>query len=262
MEYRKLSVHSPEYFEHRLEIQADNEDHKDFFKGKKEKLKDELIIALNSASEMGWIPLTRDEIIQRIYNDTKFTFLNPNDSLLGEYVIEEGVAKIKGNLPKENLFSTLVHESIHALEGRTVKLEFEEEWFEIEHQRAGVRFFGENFRFKWLNEAITEDLSVKITGHEDNTYGIERELFKFLTSGGKIPVPEQKFYNAFFENYDPDKPYGERIPAWNELQQLLKKSFGPNILLRLDKIIQELGEDDEDGLQKALGILKSEYKHS
>lgn len=261
MEYRKLSVYSGEYFEHRLELKALNEDRKDFFEGKREGLREKLINALNSAQEKGLIPLTQEEIAERIYDDTKFTFLSRRSPLLGEYDLEEGVAKIQRNLKGEYLFSTLVHESIHALEGRTVQLEFEEGWFDIQHQRSGVKFFGENSRFRWLDEAITEDLSVKITGYEDDTYETERKIFKFLTTGGKIPVPEQKFYNAFFENYDPQKPYGQRIPAWNELQRLLRESFGPNILLRLDKIIEEFGkENNEDGLQKALETLENEYK--
>lgn len=146
----------------------------------------------------------------------------------------------------ENLGEHLyTHEMLHALSGRTLVLRTDAPlaYMEFEAQRIGFRFQNvKQGRFRWLNEAITEELAIGLTGDkEDRIYKQERNLYKLLRTKGKMVIPEELFLAAYFENYDPSLPPGERIPQWKKLYSAINEAYEPGFLVRLDKMIQKGG---------------------
>lgn len=142
------------------------------------------------------------------------------------------------------------HEILHALSGRTLVLRtdtpleyMELEYMEFETQRIGFHFKNvKQGRFRWLNEAITEELTISLTGDkEERIYKQERNLYKLLRKKGKLDIPEELFLAAYFENYDPSLPPGERIPQWKKLYGAINEAYEPGFLVRLDKMIQKGG---------------------
>lgn len=150
------------------------------------------------------------------------------------------------------------HEMFHALSGRTIvekKLEFMSERIGISHtQRIGLDFLeGRIGRLRWLDEALTEFLTQDLLSQSDNTYAQERELFGLLQRQGKIPIPQHLFLGAYFENYDPALPHGERIPAWKRLYGVVNDAYSPGFLVRLDDYVKA------HGIKGAIKIMKDDW---
>lgn len=117
-------------------------------------------------------------------------------------------------------------------------------------QRVGLHF-GDyaskvNFRFRWLNEAVTEDLSVELLSASNlpishGSYLKERQLLKYLTAGPRPLVPDRLLLQAYFEHYDPHRQ--NRIPKWKKLMEHLSKKGHPRLFVELDNIINKEGLD-------------------
>jgi hypothetical protein len=206
------------------------------------------------------IEIPKDLIDERI-DETEVFIVDPLISKMqeigGEY--SEGAIRIDGALKEEFLYIVFAHEMLHALSGRTViskrlNSNFSEseeaEEFDYENesrrtlktQRVGFHFSANKpsrRRFFWLNEAITEELTHKIRPDVDyNSYLKERAFFEALRTCGKRKIPEVLFYNAYFENYNPNLPYGERIPHWKKLMQAIDGEYEPGFLVKMDKAIK------------------------
>ena len=172
------------------------------------------------------------------------------------------------------------HEALHAASGRTVLKEAatlggaEDSFFEsYSHTRSGLNYEGpslENGRFVWLNEGITQTLTMeglasikraesmifrrKAEKPESNVYKSEVELVALLLTSGKKDIPFKIFVQAYFEDYEPERG-DEAIPKWKALQQAITESYGPNFLVSLDKRIQK------EGVQAAIdGLRSGEFK--
>lgn len=139
-----------------------------------------------------------------------------------------------------------VHEMLHFLSGRTLLTreypEDPEYLGEVTHQRIGLQYNAPNPRFRWLNEAVTENLTMQFMNGKDNdVYKQERELMELLRTKGKTVLPEHLFIDAYFENYDPELPIKDRIPAWKKLQQVLNDAYEPGFLVHIDDVVRNEG---------------------
>jgi hypothetical protein len=163
------------------------------------------------------------------------------------------------NLSPGEFQADLDHETFHALSGVTAKIEepqplpgerdlFIREGLAInEHTRGRQPLRKE--RFNWLNEAVTEELSIAIRSDKSGVYENERAILKLLENR----VDPKLFYAAYFETFE----QGEGTPAWGELQGALHEQFEPHILLTLDNIITD---DTEHGLSRARNYLEDIFQ--
>lgn len=139
-----------------------------------------------------------------------------------------------------------IHEALHYLSGKTILLENGQS---VDYQRMGLainsRQQGDD-RFVWLNEAVTEPLSKSILQRESKdgtSYTKEQGLLDLLLIKGSSLIDRNMVIQAYFENYDADKPYGERIPQWKAFNSAVNSAYSPGFLTRLDKYVQEFGVD-------------------
>lgn len=128
------------------------------------------------------------------------------------------------------------HEMLHGVSGLAVlgSKTKEEKAFETQLQRLGLLVMG---RFRWLNEAITERLSLKLTARQDSiSYEDERFILQSMIDGG---VPEELFFEAYFQDQKSDKG----SEAMNRLIKTINKELGPRYLQNLDEAIDVYGVD-------------------
>lgn len=148
------------------------------------------------------------------------------------------------------------HEMFHALSGQTIiKWGDDEEMYEYDYQRSGLKIIGvKGERFKWLNEAVTQSLAKELLPKTvDSIYKKERDLYDLLRIKGKEPIDNKLFLNAYFENYDPTLPYGERIPEWKKLFATLDYAYYPGFLVKLDKFVKM------NGVEKAIEVMSKDW---
>jgi len=197
------------------------------------------------------------ELVDRRITETRVTFFDYVEAMSlkgedyyvgGDFSDRLSLARVRSFEPfyeQERIYS---HELLHATSGRALihqpgNLTNREE---IINQRVGLEFKPANnhpYLFRWLNEAITEDLNKEMMGNSelDSSYREERHLLQLLCTFGSTEVPVSVFREAYFENYDPDDPTGERVPKYKELQRQLMAAYGERILVNLDNVIKEAG---------------------
>lgn len=160
----------------------------------------------------------------------------------------------------ELLKSTLWHEWMHAISGRTLIGEVLDEsenpdpeegtYIPVRQQRVGLRFKdSENGRpawqrFRWLNEAVTEYVSKQVyQGVEKpellpfmSSYTKEQELLNLLidNSGGKVDWTTVRA--AYFEVIGDDRE--SRMAAFRAFSGAMRSAYGDGILPRLDDFLK------------------------
>jgi len=151
-----------------------------------------------------------------------------------------------------NEMKTYTHELFHALSGQALIREGR-----YKTQKTGLYFTaGETYRFRWLNEAVTETLARQLPVEvffEDGVYENEREIYKLLQTKGKIPIDKKLFLNAYFENYDHKLPYGERMPEWKKLSAAINYAYYPGFLVKLDNFIEA------NGIEKTIEVMQRDW---
>ena len=152
------------------------------------------------------------------------------------------------------------HELMHAISGKSPVLETNDPnpMIRIQNDRSGVSFMKQKSippRFTWLDEAVTEELTLKVAGKvpkQNEVYKQEIAMLGLLRVQGKKPIPDNTVYAAYFEGYDTADP--ERVPAWKEFAKSVAEAYDPKLLLQLDKLVQE------QGIDKALEIFHKDWK--
>jgi hypothetical protein len=227
-----------------------------------EALQESFLVRLEERVEAGIIPITIEEARNRLALAKPQLIdpweLNHSGSRIGDYDYASGNLRLDASLPPDVLATTYDHEAFHILAGKTVKSSFNQdedsdivmsvgpeiapnithnERDEVVHRKR---------RFEWLNEALTEQLSMDLRGGETGTYSELRRILDLLNTH----IPRSYFYAAYFEDFKP----GEGTPAWGELQRQLNNNIERRILLTLDKMIAE-ADIEEDGLDSAYEYL-------
>lgn len=184
------------------------------------------------------------------------------ESIGGNYTHEFNRVLIAAGLiserTKNHMQHVLNHEFFHVLSGRLL-YKGERKYEDADEivasygaGRVGLRFtpplwLNGKSRFRWLNEAVTERLSIELSekqGHsiKDPAYVHERELLEVICTKGVHPIPFEVFVQAYFENYEPDVEKGENtIPAWRALRDAINTNFNSQFLIDLDSKVKKQG---------------------
>lgn len=168
----------------------------------------------------------------------------------GDFQIDEHLIRLGSHVfPPERKYAVFTHEVFHAISGQIEEASFFDPDLEElitspeEILKVGLQFQKEKIEtgylvyFRWLNEAITSMLSDQIASQD--SYKEERNLVRLLMDFG---IPEESFYDAYFENYDPSIGKGEhKLSATKKLFELTNQKFGKGFLIKLDKAIRAKG---------------------
>jgi hypothetical protein len=229
--------------------------------------KSEFTGSFQSIAEKYKLPINGDLIQQRL-EEVKFSMMDAFQAVRlkenGSHDVRNDVLRLVESILDDQGFAKhiIFHELIHATSGRMISVEnsvFEEvledggDSVEIElesfnHQRSGLHFFDEkdgsfneveNPQFYWLNEAVTESLALEMIEKDENEgflYQPNRMLLQAILEKGNIPVDRQNFYQAYFDNYDSKKGV---IPKFEELIEIIERSYNKGFLFRLDDFIKK-----------------------
>jgi hypothetical protein len=179
----------------------------------------------------GWLPIDND-LLERRMADINIYLADSMDKpedVGGDYDTRQNIIRIfedTQDVQKHSLF----HELIHGLGGKTI-VDFHREGKEIgdsvAHRRVGLHFNAMNSkgeveqRFRWLDEAVTEEITVRLLDQEKGVYLDERRDLEKLYNTG---VSQDLVYRAYFENYNPEDI--DKIPGWKKLMQNISESQG------------------------------------
>lgn len=192
------------------------------------------------------IDLSEDVIDDRIDNtrvELADALTTTFEGIGGDFDPERGIriseqALVGEGRWKDSLRKILAHELVHAISGRTATFKEDDSGFsefdQINHQRIGFTFKGV---FRWLNEAVTENIARNIYPDDFPTYETFQRIYKYLRDYGEIMIPDTDFYDAYFENYDPDIPGEQRIPHWKKLWTQINLSYGVGFMTRINRDI-------------------------
>lgn len=190
----------------------------------------------------------------------------------GTFDDKSSIARVDLTESPINQEKIYTHEMLHALSGRSLvfhPLRLTDRQTII-NQRVGFHITPYNkhgfmphkgkARFRWLNEAVTEDITQEMMSHAGySTYHQERELLRLLQTSGNFEISNDVIRKAYFENFDTNLPAGSRIPNWKRLQKQLKEAYGEPILVKIDNIV------NSQGIQTAIYELRERqrsFRHS
>ena len=203
---------------------------------------------LYEAIDRGEIPITKKKVemvLDRLHMTLADTMVMRLNDTYGSYDKDTLSIYLDANLDDSELEETFHHEILHALSGMTILSS--DEWTN-ESLRVGLAYRDDSL-FRWLNEAVTETLNIKVFGHEDGDFYKEsRKLLDLLSKD----IDFKLFVDAYFEEYDPDAPKEERLAAWKKLKAAIDAKFGssPNFLVKLNNFIENYS-DVESGAASA-----------
>lgn len=195
---------------------------------------------LFEAIDRGDLPISTALVEERL-NNLQFRAVDPMSARLeekwGDYNAKSHTIRLSTDIPKKSRWAVFVHEVFHALSGQIDNMNtlqgFEEDPLVTGYDsiKVGTRFHD---RFRWLNEALTEEATRGFT-NESWGYENERELLDILVSSG---VSKESLYGAYFENYT-DKPEGShRLPKTKALFDTINQRLGQGFLINLDGYIR------------------------
>ncbi len=156
------------------------------------------------------------------------------------------------------------HETLHLLAGRTavgIGPAYKEGGYDIDrvtYQRIGLSFQNGEPRFHWLDEAVTQSLTVELLGvstEEAVAYTKEQKLLDLLLSVGRQPINRGVLETAYFENFEVYADEGESaVPAWNKFRRAVNEAYDSGFLVRLDNFVKE------NGLDEAIRVMKEDWR--
>lgn len=229
------------------------------FEAKLEELREQFIQKAKLAIAKGELPITEELLEHRVrpIRIAAFDYLNGGlEEVWGRYQAQGGMfgePTILISEHSQDYEKTLTHEMFHALSGQTIigrRLNYEADIdgldipsSEFHHQRIGHYITAQRIdtepRFFWLNEAVTERVTMDFLGRETGSYHAERLLLQMvediMTARG-VNNPHQLFVNAYFENYEPNE--STRLSSWKKMNEQINQAFGvrgESYLTSLDK---------------------------
>ncbi len=155
----------------------------------------------------------------------------------------------------KDLEEVITHEWFHLLSGRVyvgvsrgdynhaiaIRAGFMQDRFPQEGKSFSSK---RNAKYSWLNEAMTQELTVGTLGIVEKfkeIYGDERDLFSLLMKKGKEKIPFDLFLRAYFENDDPQAGEDQRLERLGALYGQIRESYEPGFLDALDLFVHKYG---------------------
>lgn len=182
----------------------------------------------------------------------------------GDWQPTKNLIRVSLGVPEGHVVDVLAHEYMHACSGSMITNNGRDESFDHE-QKSGVSIprvrtddrMINNLR--WMNEAITEKLTMAWVGmNEDtnDTYRSERALLSRIIS--EVGLTDAELYTAYFEDYV-KKPDGEhRLPALRNIFRKIDEHYGKGFLAKIDVAVAFLGTEHkgvaENGAKEVLRI--------
>ena len=231
---------------------------------------------LRSAIRSGLLPVPEGRLAG-VFHETHVLLVDsahPSlEEVLGYYAHDRRLIGLSSILTDPHRFNasvlekTVLHEYLHALEGRTylagkIGRDFdyalndfglsEEELQEIKDEeknqpprvsriRGGLGFPLKKGRLEWLNEAVTERIVDMLTDATLPSYKSYRATLAYLMEEGTEPIYLDTFVQAYFEDLDPRA--AEKIPHWRALRKKINVAHGPGFFNAFDKAINEHGPE-------------------
>ncbi|HEY8108859.1 MAG TPA: hypothetical protein VIF43_02525 [Patescibacteria group bacterium] len=237
----------------------------------------EFLGAAEQAIEDGWLPLTRDELYERIgwVNPRVYSglaaalYLRPDGRHgIGGYFNDDESIGVTDDTTSEILQRHyFFHEMVHMLAGRTILAYRDSDSGNVtfHHQRNGLHFRvgtphvaprikkrlprgrihrplpvhdeRTEDRLRWLNEAVTEEVARRLDNMAFDTYDEERRLKRQYQHDGDLHLLDQVFLEAYFENHR-GSASGSKVPKWKALRRLADEAHGKGFLFKLDDAIR------------------------
>lgn len=225
---------------------------------------------LRSAIEMGQLPIAMGDLDLRLSTLTidgvdgmSVTHLD----LWGSYEPVAHHVELSSLVPADDLFSTFVHEMVHALSGRVVLRKHYYFGTSYEWALKSGLHIGQVSRpkqFSWLDEAVTEQIAQDLLNGRkflsgnctEGLYLNERSLLTLLIASG---IPRELFVQAYFENYGSDSSV-HKTPALRELFRRFNERFGRGFLSTLDDAIQDRKIRHSQSEKDAISAIRRELE--
>lgn len=211
--------------------------------------------AVLEAVKKGFLPEITKEVLPRIdsvavdlsdrFNSIQLSTMGSNDKF--------GIISVSNEQLQENLIprlkKILYHEFLHELSGKSIVVEtrIDDSPNQVNHffhEKSGVALNKPDLEYspnRWINEAITEWLAIKLSGYNGNTlensyngsnsYVIERQELDRLFSLG---LEESSVTNAYFENFLSDQLNENKGQYFVELIKKINDIEGEAGFIRLE----------------------------
>lgn len=189
-----------------------------------EKFKGEFLAAMAAAIEKGGLPLTEDQLRERLGRD-KISFTETLDMPdLGRHI--GGYSYISVDLSEKRLKHSVFHEQTHAAAGHSIDPSTGRSPEGRQEQKSGLAVVMQlsdqepmRARFEWLNEAVTERVTLQLLEQggeslDEGIYGPERNVLNSLIEGG---VSEELFLRAYFDGHETGLGRMSELPSWAAL---------------------------------------------
>lgn len=160
----------------------------------------------------------------------------------GAYAVESRMAFIP--IHGESISNEEKHVSVHEYFHASSSHIYTQKGEEVSKVSLGIeRYSPAGRQFTWLNEAITEELTIMLAGEMEAindrvrrvSYQGQRELLHEIMRVSGIDF--RYFLEAYFEEPDLNAPPGERMPKWHALQSKLTEAFGPQFLQKIEELV-------------------------
>ena len=229
--------------------------------------KDSMIESINN----GDLPISQDELEKRMKNLT-FGLVDPLISTLqgasgaAYHSLGQTHIDISTLLYGEEIKSTVFHELLHAISGKSNN-HGEDSGSDKVVDKIGLSFSpqkGEGIvyndfllnRFSWLNEAMTENLTMEFDVQkngedipsEKRSYLFERKLLAKLIKNG---ISDETLRQAYFEQYKLTEPGEHRQPNMQKMFKEVGDKFYKGFFVDLDDYISFITQGGDDGVQVA-----------
>jgi hypothetical protein len=194
------------------------------------------------------------ETVEKIFSKLEFGRYDPLFTGLdapGMHSTSLQAVEIASDTKIEALPHIVIHELLHSLSGTTIlsekKYTDDGEVNKVKNKKIGFSYIAVDSKdemkrekiFDWLNEGVTEEISMELSGMNVGGYVAERRKLKRLYELG---IDREIIYNAYFEDYNPDDP--ERVPHWKKFVAELKRIFPDlSVVEALEKVSNDVDEE-------------------
>lgn len=153
--------------------------------------------------------LSRLDLIAVDLKDRLQNILSPIVGSCGTSGRIEVVSELLQPELEKRLEKTLFHEFLHEISGKAITIYSEDDGKIAYHRRSGIALHSRKLGYSpntWLDEAVTEFIAIKLSGHKEAgagayngsySYSVERKGLDILFALG---LEENTIFKAYFEN--------------------------------------------------------------
>lgn len=200
-----------------------------------------IVVDLAVKGGKGWLPVEAQNALARIdglptYLVDRFNAQSGTDATHGSL----GSIHVRDDLlepgREDELHGALTHEFLHELSGKSITAWYDDDTlFDARERKIGVSLNGRGREsFDWLNEAITQWLTMELRGEDGfgkGSYFRERRWLRELLEQG---LSIRLVLDAYFENITNEQPKKERGQLFTKLVKAVNELLGPRAFTVLE----------------------------